>query len=71
MCSLDRRKAKLVPSNMQAKRCQLYGIIVTAKSCQLMIGRGSATEAVLFGGADREEFGWQATVPLGLHVDCD
>ena len=36
-----------------------------------MIGRGSATEAVLFGGADLEEFGWQETVPLGLHVDCD
>jgi len=68
---LAQAESQLVPSNMQAKGCQLYGIIVTAKSCQLMIGRGSATEAVLFGGADREEFGWQATVPLGLHVDCD
>ena len=68
---LAQAESQLVPSNMQAKRCQLYGIIVTAKSCQLMIGRGSATEAVLFGGADREEFGWQATAPLNLRVGCD
>ena len=37
----------------------------------VMIGRKSTIEAVLFGGADRAEFGWQATAPLNLRVGCD